>query len=103
MYAISSISRGTADMKPSRIHTASGTLNSVCASATATWVSNSPTLEYSWKNGSKNTAGGDMRLDSSQKNRCLSPRNWKRENSYAAGSATASDSAVLSSTYCSEL
>ena len=31
-------------------------------------------VQYSWKNGSKNTAGGAMRLVSSQKNRCLSPR-----------------------------
>src|SRR5512140_2174637 len=103
MYDISSISRGTPDMKPSRIHTASGTLNSVCASATAMGVSNKPTLEYSWKNGSKNTAGGDIRLDNSQKNRCLSPTNRKRENAYAAGSATAKDSAVFMSTYSSEL
>ncbi|MNZ91354.1 hypothetical protein D3C78_1103340 [compost metagenome] len=61
-------------MKPSRIHTASGTLNRQWARATAMWVSNKPIEEYNWKNGSRNTAGGAMRLVSSQKNRCLSPR-----------------------------
>ena len=44
MYAVSSISRGMPLMKPSRIHTASGTLNSKCASATAMCVSMSPTV-----------------------------------------------------------
>ena len=44
MYAVSSISRGMPLMKPSRIHTASGTLNSKCASATAMCVSISPTV-----------------------------------------------------------
>ncbi|MNL26820.1 hypothetical protein D3C87_1483730 [compost metagenome] len=61
-------------MKPSRIHTANGTLNRQCAKATAICVSNRPIDEYNWKNGSRNTAGGAMRLVSSQKNRCLSPR-----------------------------
>ena len=74
MNAVSSISRGTPRMKPSRIQTASGTLNRQCASATAMCVSNSPTDEYSWKNGSANTAGGAIRLVSSQKNRCRLPR-----------------------------
>ncbi len=60
-------------MKPSRIHTASGTLNTRCANATARCVSISPNELYSWKNGSRNTAGGVMRLVSSQKNTCLSP------------------------------
>ena len=44
MYAVSSISRGMPLMKPSRIHTASGTLNSKCASATAMCVSIRPTV-----------------------------------------------------------
>src|SRR4029450_5894646 len=39
MNASSSSSFGTPDMKPSRIQTASGTLNRQCASATAMWVS----------------------------------------------------------------
>jgi hypothetical protein len=38
--AVSSIDRGTPDMNPSRIHTASGTLKSMCAKATAHGVSN---------------------------------------------------------------
>ena len=75
MNASSSSSFGTPDMKPSRIQTASGTLNRQCARATAMCVSNSPTAEYSWKKGSANTAAGAIRLLSSQKNRCLSPRN----------------------------
>ena len=45
MAAVSSISRGTPDMNPSRIHTASGTLNRQCASATAQGVSNRPIAE----------------------------------------------------------
>src|SRR4051794_28252580 len=60
--AVSSISRGTPDMKPSRIHTASGTLNKQCASAIAQGVSNRPTAEYRLKNGSANTAGGAIRF-----------------------------------------
>ena len=36
---------GTPDMKPSRIQTASGTLNRQCASATAICVSNRPIAE----------------------------------------------------------
>ena len=40
MQAVSSSSFGTADMKPSRIHTANGMLNRRWASATAIWVSN---------------------------------------------------------------
>ena len=43
--AVSSISRGTPDMKPSNIHTASGTLNRQCASATAICVSIRPIVE----------------------------------------------------------
>ena len=46
-----------------------------CASATAHGVSNRLIAEYRLKNGSANTAAGAMRFDSSQKNRCLSPRN----------------------------
>src|SRR3954454_22368552 len=38
--AVSSISRGTPDTKPSRIHAASGTLKMQCANATAHGVSN---------------------------------------------------------------
>src|ERR1700730_11448239 len=38
--AVSSISRGTPDTNPSRIHTANGTLKMQCASATAHGVSN---------------------------------------------------------------
>src|ERR1700754_4532398 len=72
--AVSSISFGTLEMKPSRIHTASGTLKRQWASATAHGVSNRLIAEYRLKNGSANTAGGAMRLDSSQKKRCLSPR-----------------------------
>ena len=75
MYAVSSISRGTPLIKPSRIHTANGTLNKQCAKATAIWVSNRPTEEYSWKKGNRNTAGGAIRLDNNQKNMCLSPMN----------------------------
>jgi hypothetical protein len=45
MYAVSSISRGTPDMNPSRIQTASGTVKRVCDSATAQGVSKSPMLE----------------------------------------------------------
>jgi hypothetical protein len=45
MYAVSSISRGTPVMKPSRIQTARGTLNSVWARATAQYVSSRPTFE----------------------------------------------------------
>jgi len=75
MKAVSSSSRGTPDINPSRIHTASGILNRQCASATAHVVSNSSTAEYNWMNGRANTAGGAMRLVSNQKNKCLSPRN----------------------------
>src|SRR3954452_13524931 len=50
--AVSSISRGTPETKPSKIHTAKGTLKMQCASATAHGVSNSPIAEYRLKNGS---------------------------------------------------
>src|SRR5258707_560921 len=40
---------------------------------------------------------------SSPKNRCLSPRKRYRENAFAAGSATAIEMMVLSTTYFSEL
>src|SRR5215213_6358411 len=50
--AVSSISRGTPETNPSRIHTASGTLKMQCASATAHGVSNRPIAEYRLKNGS---------------------------------------------------
>src|ERR1700723_3523977 len=43
--AVSSISRGTPDMNPSRIQTARGTLKMQCASATAQVVLNSPMAE----------------------------------------------------------
>ena len=72
--AISSISVGTPDMKPSRIQTDSGTVNRQCARATAKGVSNNPMEEYSWKKGSKKTAGGAIRLVSNQKKSCRSPR-----------------------------
>ena len=45
MYAVSSSSLGTPDMKPSRIQTASGMLKRQWASATASGVSNSPMAE----------------------------------------------------------
>jgi hypothetical protein len=46
MNAVSSISRGTPDMNPSRIHTARGTLKRQCARATAMCVSIRPNVEY---------------------------------------------------------
>src|ERR1700755_3665821 len=56
--AVSSISRGTPDTKPSRIHTANGTLKMQCASATAHGVSNKLIAEYRLTNGSAYTAPG---------------------------------------------
>src|SRR3981081_3746467 len=72
--AVSSISRGTPDTNPSRIHTARGTLKMQCASATAHGVSNRLIAEYRLKNCSAYTHAGAIRFDSSQKNKCLSPR-----------------------------
>src|SRR5258705_3153560 len=53
--AVSSISRGTLETKPSSIQTASGTLKMQCASATAHGVSNRLIAEQRLKNGSAST------------------------------------------------